>query len=740
MSKRMRLAAAMFVAFTATANTTNARARGLSFEDRVAAQRAIEEVYWSHRIWPRENPAPKPPLDEVMPADAIRARVSGYLAKSSALAEIWQRPITAEQLQAELDRMSTQTRDPGILRELFAALGNDPFLIAETLVRPTLADRLIRSGYADDERSKVSFDAWWAKSRETLPARVDEIATTITLPAVDVTVCVDDSWSPTSQQGAPDPRSSHTAVWTGAEMIVFGGTDSQLVRLNTGGRYDPATDTWAATSTAASFPLARETHTAVWTGTEMIVWGGHVSSRAGTGGRYDPFTDTWAATSTTNAPGWRYFHTAVWTGTEMIIWGGDNGANLLATGGRYNPAADGWAPTSTVNAPFARRYHTAVWTDMEMIVWGGEYLWTNTGGRYDPAADVWEPTSTASAPAARRYHRAVWTGMEMIVWGGYEGSIPLVTGGRYDPTTSSWGPTSTGANVPTARLGHTAVWTGMEVIVWGGGAHPVFFAIGGRYDPGTDSWAATSTGANVPTARLGHTAVWTGTEMIVWGGYDGASYVNTGGRYCASGCASPTPSYSDADGDGYGDPANSTTTCDGSIPAGYVSNDTDCDDTEPAVHPGATEVCDGIDDDCNGVVDDGGDALCDDGDPCTDDSCDSAAGCAFTLIDGDQDGVCDLFDECPNSNLGLTVHVQACETGVDNVFFPTGCSLQDRINDCGVGAANHGAFVSCISHLAGDLRDRGILGGKQRGRIQRCAARSNPHPAPDVIRVVRERG
>jgi hypothetical protein len=42
----------------------------LTFEDRVAAQTAIERVYWRHRIWPSENPGPKPSLDAVLPAAA----------------------------------------------------------------------------------------------------------------------------------------------------------------------------------------------------------------------------------------------------------------------------------------------------------------------------------------------------------------------------------------------------------------------------------------------------------------------------------------------------------------------------------------------------------------------------------------------------------------------------------------------------------------------------------------------
>ena len=52
-------------------------------------------------------------------------------------------------------------------------------------------------------------------------------------------------------------------------------------------------------------------------GTEVIVWGGDVNFD--TGGRYNPSTDSWIATSTTNAPTARADHIAVWTGTEMIV-------------------------------------------------------------------------------------------------------------------------------------------------------------------------------------------------------------------------------------------------------------------------------------------------------------------------------------------------------------------------------------------------------------------------------------
>src|ERR1044071_9698856 len=110
----------------------------LTLTERVAYQYAIEEVYWRHRIWPRkggESDRPKPSLDGVMSAAHIQQKVENYLRDSQLLADYWQRPITAEQLQAEMERMANQTKQPEVLHELFAALNNDPVLIAECLAR-----------------------------------------------------------------------------------------------------------------------------------------------------------------------------------------------------------------------------------------------------------------------------------------------------------------------------------------------------------------------------------------------------------------------------------------------------------------------------------------------------------------------------------------------------------------------------------------------------------------------------
>ena len=544
------IATGTLLAFLRSETSANVPRRTLTFAERVAYQRAIEDVYWRHRTWPKERPDPKPSLDAVMSQAQLEKKVENYVRKSQNLEDYWQRPLTAEQLQAEMERMAQHTKQPEVLRELFGALGNDPFVIAECLARPALSERLVTNFYAHDHkidgelRQRGEADVQ-AESR--MPGLLAVASAKYTLPRISdgPNGCIDDSWIATSTTNAPDSRIDHTAVWTGSEMIVWGG-DSNMGFLNTGGRYNPATDNWIATSTTNA-PDGRWYLTAVWTGSEMIVWGGEGITPPfffNTGGRYNPVTDSWTATSTTNVPSGRYIHTAVWTGTEMIVWGGYDGNNYVNTGGRYDPSTDSWTASSTTNAPSGRFRHTAVWTGSAMVVWGGFNSFSgdlNTGGRYNPGTDSWTASSTTNAPSARELHSAVWSGSAMVIWGGIQSFSQLNTGGRYNPAADTWTPTST-TNAPAARDAHTAVWSGSEMIVWGGYGGIKNFNTGGRYNQGTDSWAATST-TNAPEGRTDHTAVWTGSEMIVWGGADGGSnYLNTGGRYCAqSGAPTPTP-------------------------------------------------------------------------------------------------------------------------------------------------------------------------------------------------------
>ena len=542
-------------AFLNPEGRTKLSERTLTFAERVSYQRAIEQVYWRHRIWPKGNPNPKPSLDAVMSQAQLKKKVEDDLSKSQLVADQRRRPITGSELQAEMDRMASHTKQPEVLRELFEALGNDPLVIAECVARPILAERLIADrtngrcpAIAEGRRLFSPHDS----ARPAVAPYQGDITVvtndnaTYKLPEIWAD-CTGDTWTATTTVNAPDARWGHTAVWTGSEMIVWGGYGTDY--LNTGGRYNPATDSWTSTSNT-DVPTARWRHTAAWTGSEMIIWGGYGGNEEflNDGGRYNPTHDTWTATSTANAPTARISPTAVWSGSEMIIWGGNFNGGPFNTGGRYNPNTDSWAATSTTNAAQARWYHIAIWTGSEMVVWGGtngtNYL--HTGGRYNPNTDSWTATSTVNVPLGRIAHTAIWTGSETIIWGGVDETFnDTNTGGRYDPGTDSWIANSI-ANAPSPRDSHTAVWTGSEMMVWGGNycCPATDFNNGGRYDTSTDEWTATST-ADAPHGRDSHTAVWTGDEMIVWGGgyFVGSNFIllNTGGRYCAPAGPTPTP-------------------------------------------------------------------------------------------------------------------------------------------------------------------------------------------------------
>src|SRR5215475_9109542 len=103
------------LAFLGGEARSNLSQRMLTFAERVAYQRAIEDVYWRHRIWPQERSDPKPSLDAVMSEAQLETKVTDYLRNSQALENYWQRPITAQQLQSEMERIAQHTRQPEIL-------------------------------------------------------------------------------------------------------------------------------------------------------------------------------------------------------------------------------------------------------------------------------------------------------------------------------------------------------------------------------------------------------------------------------------------------------------------------------------------------------------------------------------------------------------------------------------------------------------------------------------------------
>jgi hypothetical protein len=124
---------------------SNLPARDLSFDDRINAQEAIERVNYSHQIGASK------PFEEAVQREVLEKKVRAYLKHTVALQTFWRTLVTAEMLHAEMERMARQTRMPGRLLEVYAALGNDPLLVQECIARPALVDRLSRNFFANDE-------------------------------------------------------------------------------------------------------------------------------------------------------------------------------------------------------------------------------------------------------------------------------------------------------------------------------------------------------------------------------------------------------------------------------------------------------------------------------------------------------------------------------------------------------------------------------------------------------------
>src|SRR5205807_2157679 len=468
----------------------------------------IEEVYWRHRIWPEERPDPKPSLDEMMPPEQLEKKVEDYLRNSQALADYWQRPISAQQLQAEMERMAQHTKQPEVLRELFEALGNDPFVIAECLARPALSERLLTNFYSHDERLHGELKQRAEAELRTHPS-VKQMKQTSGM-YTEMKWIKSDSTREEDDRGAKRSVKLNRSEWQekvaklAAQFDAAGLPNARIGRARPPGapitRDDQAgPDAWAQVKTGVLSPLQEDDGhyyavavtkkgkdrlkltTIAWLKEPLRSWVTSAETQvpmtmvaissanytlpviaSPSGGCTD---DTWAPTSITNVPAGRLNHTAVWTGIEMIVWAGHNGTfpvPTLNTGGRYNPSTDSWTATSTANAPAARELHTAVWTGSEMIVWGGgdSTNYFKTGGKYNPSTNSWTATSTNNAPAARSNLTAVSTVIQSRAGRDVTYPVPtLNTGGRYNPSTDSWTATST-ANAPTRRDVHSAVWTG----------------------------------------------------------------------------------------------------------------------------------------------------------------------------------------------------------------------------------------------------------------------------------------
>ncbi len=282
------------------------------------------------------------------------------------------------------------------------------------------------------------------------------------------------------------------AVWTGKEMLVVGPIDRQA--------FNPVTNRWRRLPKTAEVPGG----IVVWTGREMIGWGGGCCGDASSeGAAYDPTTNTMRKLARSPlAPAQRPI--GAWTGRELVLFvSGINPADgkpwpaRLARAAAYNPVTDTWRRIAPL--PAVRTDASAVWDGREVLIVGGTGAprggnppaAATVGFAYNPGTNRWRRLPRMDA--GRAGAAAVWTGKRLLIWGGTTGapsSVKLVTpnqGLAYDPKANRWSP------LPRAplkgRLDPTAAWTGHAMIVWGGHRPAIpqgrVFADGARFTPAT---------------------------------------------------------------------------------------------------------------------------------------------------------------------------------------------------------------------------------------------------------------
>ncbi|MBO84117.1 MAG: hypothetical protein CL927_02065, partial [Deltaproteobacteria bacterium] len=147
--------------------------------------------------------------------------------------------------------------------------------------------------------------------------------------------------------------------------------------------------------------------------------------------------------------------------------------------------------------------------------------------------------------------------------------------------------------------------------------------------------------------------------------------------------------YTDADIDGYGDPSTRVSAC--TAPTGTTANSTDCDDGNAAINPGASEVCNSIDDDCDALVDD------------ADSSLDTSTGSLY-YTDSDRDGYGDP-----------STVVFACSASAGTVSDNTDC-------DDAISTINPGATEQCnrVDDDCDGTIDDGVMGSATACPAESC--------------------
>ncbi len=328
-----------------------------------------------------------------------------------------------------------------------------------------------------------------------------------------------------SLEAGPLPHRRFPAtVWTGREVLVWGGAEPRSGYLDAsadGAAYDPAVDGWR---TLPAGPLApRFAPAAVWAGDRMVVWGGLGQSTPGVatelidGASYDPEGDVWRVLSPAPLPG-RFGAVVAWTGEEAVVWGGSGGTpstlRRLRDGAAYDPAADRWRKLPGAPAIDGPAPVAGAWSGTELVVWDGR-----NAIAYDPSRNSWRvlPPAPLSDDAAAA---VVWTGDEVAVLGLDVPNRPDAYGVAYNPNADRWRIVRRPRGLPwRVGGGATATAAGRAVALW---QQPSGFPPPPSRDPtpgmwlwrpDADTWAASP---RPGASGMDPNIVWTGREVLLW--------------------------------------------------------------------------------------------------------------------------------------------------------------------------------------------------------------------------------
>ena len=320
--------------------------------------------------------------------------------------------------------------------------------------------------------------------------------------------------------GPLSARANASGVWTGSEVIIWGGAEDELSSsarsFRDGAAYDPERDVWRP---IADSPLAaRSRHTAVWTGSEMVVWGGSHAGRGfladghgrgfHDGAAYDPNSDSWR-TIADSPYGWTENAASVWTGTDLIIAMTDRdrgrGATLRILA--YRVGSDSWQELPGMDAALASETWLG-WT-------GNELVMRNLGkaGLFRMTADADGWTRVSALPGdLPTLGNLSWTGSHLL-------TLALeFLGSDNDPeyghTLAEWNPDSDSWTLlpdPEGKLGTDPLRTVEKRVV--------FLDSGLAYDIESAQWWSLDVPSTQERAYDVETAV--GNSYLMWGGMEG---------------------------------------------------------------------------------------------------------------------------------------------------------------------------------------------------------------------------